>query len=206
MKGQNKFSAFLSLAKHISWFYHVNNPGTKWDSCRRKWKLQGIFPALRRTLWPWTHRGEVRALQSGHALHKGRDGERAFPEGWGRGWSCLRWHSTLTDCFSCALPRHPWKFTAGNFLWMPHSFHYSLTQHLPSLRLISPALFYSLPWSFHLQVLLHQPRNYDTNLIFFSYVYASSLYQSLSFPRCTTPNAGTPPKKFILVLKNQTDH
>lgn len=51
---------------------------------------------------------------------------------------------TLTDCFSCALPRHPQKFTAGNFLWMPPSVHFSLTQHLPSPFLC----LLSLSWSF----------------------------------------------------------
>lgn len=105
---------------------------------------------------------------------------------------------TWTDCFTCELPRQPWRFTAGNFLWMPHSFHFSLTPHLPPLCLISPALFYSLPCSFHLQVSLHQPRNWETNRIFFSYFYAFFL----SFLRCTTPNADTPPKKIILGQKN----
>lgn len=51
---------------------------------------------------------------------------------------------TLTDWFSCVLPRHPWKFTAGNFLWMLHSLHFSLTQHLPPLCLISLSCIFLL--------------------------------------------------------------
>jgi len=109
---------------------------------------------------------------------------------------------TLTDCFTCVLPRHPWKFTAGHFLWVPHSFHFSLTPQLPSLFLVLLHCIF-LPSLVFLFTNPTSPSKEITTLTWcFSYFYDSSCFQSISFPRCTPPSASTPPKKIVPLLKS----
>lgn len=164
------------------------------------------FPALRRKLWQWTERGEAKALQSGHAPHKGMDGERAFPEGWGGGWSCLRWHSTLTDCFSCAVAQtslkiYSWQFPVNaSFLSLqPHSAPAFPLPYFPSSVLFSPGLFIY--------------KSYFTSQEIMTPTWYSSLIcvpppciRTSAFPDAQPLMLAHHPRKSVWFWKNQTDH